>query len=149
MLTVLITLFTAQADNLHKKYEWETVPNIEVCPETNISIQEIRNAADYWVETTDFKYNRILKVSSCKTGKENTIQVTDGNDVNKIKEHAKTTVYSWFYENNEDRCFIDYVVVKIPHELKYSSQKDVVLLHEFGHAAGYGHSNHEIMKSIH
>ncbi len=147
MLTLLVTLFTAQADILHKKYEWETVPNIEICPETNIPLHEIKEAADYWVETTGFKYNTIKNVASCKRGKINTIQVTDGRGVNKDKEHAKTTVHSWFYEDNEDRCFIDYVVVKIPHELKYSSQKDIVLLHEFGHVAGYGHSHHEIMKS--
>ena len=149
MLTLLLSLVTAQADELFKKYEWDTIPNIEICPETNITVDDVRKAANYWAKTTEFKYNKITKVSSCQRGKENTVQITDGQDVNSSREHAKTTIHSWFYENNEELCFIDYVIVKIPHELKYSDKKDIVLLHEFGHVAGYGHSDHQIMKAQH
>ena len=56
MLILLLTIVTAQADELYKKYNWETYPVIEICPESNISVKEVQIAMDYWELEVDFDY---------------------------------------------------------------------------------------------
>ena len=43
MLTLLLSILTAQAGELYKKYSWETLPTIEICPESNVSVEDYLN----------------------------------------------------------------------------------------------------------
>ncbi len=146
MLTLLLTILTAQADDLYKKYEWEVEPVIEICPESNVTIEEVEEAMEYWYEEVNFTYKTIRKVKNCAYQKENVIQVSDGAKVNfDKKELANTAVYTYKYSDSNQK-FIDYALVSIPNNPAYPNKQQILITHEIGHAIGYGHSHHDIMR---
>jgi hypothetical protein len=148
MLTLLLTILTAQADNLYKKYEWESRPVIEICPESNISLQEVEDAMEYWEAEVGFKYSTIKKVSHCSLSKETTIQITDGRNVDVSKnELANTAVHTYYYEGAKSVKYVDFAIVRIPTSTQ-DYHKDDLIKHELGHAIGYGHSNHNVMQPV-
>ena len=146
MLILLLTMVTAQADELYEKYNWETWPTIEICPESNVSVKEVQIAMDYWEAEVNFDYAGIKKVSTCSSKKENTIQITDGKKVSG-NELANTAVHTYAWNDQLGKLYIDYALISIPVDQIYPDYQQELITHEMGHAIGYGHSNHEIMKA--
>lgn len=145
MLTLLIALLTAQAGELNKKYKWETIPTIEICPESNVNIKHVQNALEYWQEEVGFKYNKLKKVTSCTKEKLNTIQITNGTGVDTSRHLGLTSIYSYHYDNNVHVKYVDYAIIRIPKNVGYESLQQDVITHEIGHAIGYIHSSSGVM----
>ena len=145
MLTLLILMFTAQADELNKKYDWETIPTVEICPESNVNVKHVEVALDYWHNEVGFEFKTIKKVTSCKIGKLNTIQITDGKGVDLTKHLALTSVFTYHYSDDVYTKYVDYAIVRIPSSTGYDYLAQEIMIHEIGHAVGFGHSSHGIM----
>ena len=146
MLTLLLSLFSAQADEIKVKYLWESAPNIEICPESDITIKQVQKALDYWEDEINISYGSVKKVKKCSK-KENTIQITDGINVDKSRHLALTTVSWYFYDNMPGYKFIDHAYVKFPIDFDYPALEEETFLHEMGHAFGLVHSDHPVMNN--
>ena len=147
MLTLLLTILTAQADNLYKKYNWESLPVIEIWPESNITVQEVEKAMKYWNEEVGFEYAKVKKVAYCSLNKESTIQITDGRHIENARELGMTHVHTYHYEGSKRVKYVDYAIVSIPTNAQ-DYHKENLIKHELGHAIGYGHSDHIIMQPV-
>ena len=148
MLTLLLTLFTAQADDLKAQYKWENKPTIEICPEAKVTTQEIKSALQYWEKEIGFQYKKLTRVSYCAPNKWQTIQITNGDAITKENVLAET-IFEWYFYPDSDphqtNKYIDHAIVQIPDNIPYERQD--IITHEIGHSIGLMHSNHEIMKS--
>lgn len=146
MLIILSSLLTVGAHNFNIAYQWETRPTIEICPETNVTLEEVSQALGYWnSKDIGLQIHSIEKVNYCSLKKENTIQITNGDLIEESKEIANTAISWYYYDNAPNQKFIDYTSVRIPADLENYPRIDIIT-HELGHALGLDHSNHEIMK---
>ena len=69
--------FTGQPQ-LTQRWVWETKPTIEICPDSNMSIEQVFDAMEYWIEEDVYvTIQRVRKVEHCDPSKLNVIQVHD------------------------------------------------------------------------
>ena len=142
-MNLLITLLlnTAHADhNLKQGWFWETSPNIEICPDSNISINKVNETIDYWSSRgIEVKINDIIEVDYCDLEKRNVIQ---------IMGHGRTNV-KWYYygrTKSESTLYIKASRIQIPND---TLNNETIVKHEFGHALGLEHTNDSIMTPYH
>ena len=148
ILCMINLMLNANADenNLYQKYDWENLPVIEICGKTNVTITEVNNAIKYWKEELNNPkiVKSIYRVEDCSFKNREIIRITD-NFVQKHSGELANTNIKWFRYKGETIKYIDVASVNIPNGLSYKRQ--LTITHELGHALGYHHSNHEVMKS--
>ena len=146
---IFITSVDALQPELKRNWVWDTKPTIEICPDSNMSIEQAFDAMEYWMEEDVYvAIQRVRKVVYCDPAKLNVIQVHDHIDFDRDKFHAMTKV-KWYYygtQNPNTVYYIDRVRIQIPNDILSNWP---IVLHEFGHAMGLGHSDHPVMKKTH
>ena len=147
MLLFLTLTLNSFASELYMKYQWETTPTIEICPDSNIKVNQIIEALNFWnVNGVEVPTGTIKHVKHCSPHRKNTIQFMGNRNLER-HENAEALV-SWYYYGEKTKntvYYINLVEVQIPNNI-LDTRQDVVF-HEIGHALGLGHSNHAIMKS--
>ena len=136
----------AHKSELITKYTWEKRPAIEICKKSSVSQVEVVNAINYWKKELE-RQNLIsqIKVSQdCNNNKLGVIQI-DGDFKKSSHGDLADTHIKWFTYKGESIKYIDRAKISIPNDLSYKRQ--LVITHEIGHALGFNHSNHEVMKS--
>ena len=146
---IFITSVAAVQPELKRNWVWETKPTIELCPDSKMSIEQAFEAIKYWTEQdVHVPIQRVRKVDYCDPAKLNVIQVHDHIDFDRERFHAMTKV-KWYYygtQNSNTIYYIDRVRIQIPNDTLWNSP---IVLHEFGHSMGLGHSDHPVMKTTH
>lgn len=117
-----------------RKYKWENSPKIRLCQETEISLERVRRAVNYW-ERLGYEFGEIYldRFSHCMNPKDNEIAIvlpTQGIVDDKM---AATRIYTSKFTN-------EIIKAKI-YILPRSGKKERVLEHEIGHALGWQHYN--------
>jgi len=148
MFAIFLTIQNANADKetLVKAYEWEKKPAIQICGDSNVTIKEVNNALSYWQDELNNK-NLVKSVSykeTCSFNRSNVILFTNEYNRRFEKELANTNL-DWYYYEGESQKYLNTAKVAIPNNISYKRQ--LTITHELGHALGYHHSNHEVMKS--
>ena len=59
-------------------------------------------------------------------------------------ELARTSI-EWYWYDGDDTQYLDTATISFPNNISY--KRHLTLTHELGHALGYQHSNHSVMKS--
>ena len=135
------------AQNLTVRYLWESLPAVKVCPDSDLTMDEVMMAVHYWSGVTEEKVARsVRRVDHCSLKELGVIYVSSQFIASHENEIAITSVNWYEYTNEPQNRYIDTAHVKIPTALSYRRAK--VILHEFGHAFGFGHSEHAIMQPV-
>lgn len=134
---------------LERDWHWVTEPTVEICPDSDISVNQVIDVLEYWLERdVNVQITGIQRVEHCDDAKLNVIQVHTHIDFDLEKYHAMTNVKWYFHgSKNEDTVYyIDRVKIQLPNDIL---DNQTIVRHEFGHAMGLGHSDHPVMKVKH
>ena len=148
LLTNIATADNHLDKSLTQSWFWETSPSVEICPDSNISTNQIIEILDYWFERgLDVQIESIKKVNHCNLEKRNVIQIMGDRDV-RSDEYARTNI-KWYYRGFQNENTIYYIKgarIQLPNNIL---SDNTIVKHEFGHALGLDHTNDPIMKSYH
>ena len=141
MLLFLLSLASAERhleeQNLIVRYRWESLPTVKICPDSDLTKDEVMMAIHYWTGVTESKVVRSVRhVQTCAFDEVETIYVSSQFVSSNVSELANTRVHWYYYESEPNKKYIDTAHIKIPTGLAY--QRKAVILHEFGHALGFG-----------
>ena len=135
------------AQNLMVHYQWESLPAVKVCPDSDLTMDEVMMAVHYWSGVTEQRVTRsVRRVEHCSFKELGIIYVSSQFVAAHANEIAVTSINWYEYTDEPHTRYIDTAHVKVPVDLSYRRAK--VILHEFGHAFGFGHSEHAIMQAI-
>ena len=109
---------------------WHTLPDVTVCPNSNVDIDDVENAVDYW-KTRGHDFGDIYEKSRCDS------KYPDGviqfNDPKNEVDTSRSFGHSQVQEYNH---VITSVSIQISEE---GSRNYEVVVHELGHALGIYH----------
>ena len=138
-LFLLIGVVHAESDN--KYGTWALTPDVVFCQNSNLKIQDIENAMDYW-QSKGHNFNKIKIDYNCDNSPEHyTIKFAPPTKVNQQTSYGLTSL-------QVQAGYINHAVVEITDE---GTDYQEVLIHEIGHALGYKHvsDKHDIMYDYH
>ena len=152
LLTLLINKANADQNNLDKNLKqgwfWETSPNVEICPDSEISTSEVFKTIDYWSSRgLSIDIGSVVEVDHCDLEKRNVIQIMGDRNL-KPTEHGRTNI-KWYYygrTKQESTLYIKASRIQIHND---TLSNEAIVLHEFGHALGLDHTNDDIMPAYH
>lgn len=146
LLFVLST--TLLADEIHlSQYEtnhrWYKAPDIILCNDAPVSIADVEKAKKAW-ESAGRKVGKIKKGQSCssKYKKGSILIMGDREDLDATRNHA--VAIRW-YRGGSNRKIVESAFIEIDLSVSKMSETKTnkLLIHELGHALGYGHNKIE------
>tara|TARA_Y100001937_G_C7116378_1_gene330335 strand:- start:143 stop:604 length:462 start_codon:yes stop_codon:yes gene_type:complete len=151
LLSLLCSFVNAKTldENLEYGWIWETSPTVEICPDSELSANQVIESISYWLDRgVDVDIQGVQYVEHCDLKKRNVIQIMGDRNV-PFDENARTSI-SWYYygkKNKNTTFYIRATRVQLPYE---ASNNNTIVLHEIGHALGLEHtSNDHIMQTHH
>ena len=135
-------------DNLVYGWVWENNPTVEICPDSDISTNQVVEVLNYWFDRgVDVEIDQILHVEQCDLNKRNVIQIMGDRGIRK-DEHARTNIKWYYYGTRNDNTilYIKATRIQLPNDIL---NNDTIVKHEIGHALGLEHSDDQIMKANH
>ena len=117
-----------------KKYKWSHPPRIRVCQDTEVSLERVHRAVNYW-ERLGYEFGEIYldRHSFCMNPKDNEIAVVLPSQGVADDKMAATRLYT-------SKLTDEIIKAKI-FIFPRSGRKERVLEHELGHALGWQHYN--------
>ena len=126
MIIFLLTL-TSFAEDKHGT--WALAPDILICHNSNLKLENISKAMEYWSKK-GHKFNDIKVEHNCDNSPEHyTIKFAPPTKVNQQTSYGLTSL-------QVQAGYINHAVIEITDE---GTTYQEVLVHELGHALGYKH----------
>ena len=142
MLFLFISLASGSTLNKSNLWEYNKPNRIDICIDAPVTLKQVEEALDYWgnyVDTNNISVNKGVK---CEKYEYLSVQIKSDSSIKKY--HAVTETR--FYENNKKE-FIHSATIKFSEN--FIKENNITLKHEIGHALGFVHSDHPIMKKYH
>jgi len=143
MFLLISLINVVNATNLNKNASWEMQKpsSVDICQNALFLKEDVVNALKYWGNYVDTSNIIINENTNCDKNKYKVVQIKIDPSIG-LEAYGFSEISFYEKENNE---FIHSVVITISTE--YQEKYSATIKHELGHALGFAHSDHEIMKS--